>query len=141
MLMSAGHLFLSSGRVALWHVMLIFHVLPHAFSLSFYVRAVFDAAQEHQPQVVADVIVHGHVVANYINTQRAVTFADGFLFISGITHGDLGDGIVGEKAAETRHDLGVISVYVIGCDEFFHLRCPEDHHVQGRGTTFPHGHT
>ena len=44
--------------------MFVFDVLPHAFSLSFYVEAVFDAAQEHQPQIIADVIVHGHVVAN-----------------------------------------------------------------------------
>ena len=62
--MSGGCLFLTSGRVASWHVMLIFNMFPHAFGLSFYVEAVFDAAQEHQPQVVADVIVHGHVVAD-----------------------------------------------------------------------------
>ena len=63
-LMSGGHLFLSCGRVTSWHVMFFFNVFPHAFSLSFYMEAVLDVAQEHQPQVVADVIVHGHVVAN-----------------------------------------------------------------------------
>ena len=141
MLMSGGCLFLSSDRVASWHVMLVFDMLPHAFSLSFYMEAVFDATQECQLQVVADVIVHGHVVANYINAQRAITFADGFLFISCITRGDLGDRIMGEKAAESHHNLGVISIYVIRRDEFFHLRCPEDlHHVQGQGTAFPHDH-
>ena len=80
MLVSGGSLFLSSGRVTSWHVMLVFDVLPHAFGLSCYVEAVFDAAHECQPQMVADVIVHGHVVADYVNAQRAITFADGFLF-------------------------------------------------------------
>ena len=95
-------------------------------------EAVFDAAQECQLQMVVDVIVHGHVVADYINAQRAITFTDSFLFISCITHGDLGDRIVGEKATESCHDLGVISIYIIGHDEFFHLRHLEDlHHVQG----------
>ena len=65
MQMSEGCLFLTSGKVALWHVMLIFDVFPHTFGLSFYMEAVFDVAEEHQPQVVADVVVHGHVVANY----------------------------------------------------------------------------
>ena len=68
--MSGGYLFLTSGRVASWHVMLIFDMFPHAFSLSFYMEAVFDAAQECQPQLVANVVVHGHVVTNYVNNQR-----------------------------------------------------------------------
>ena len=139
--MSGGQLFLTSGRVTSWHVMLIFDMFPHAFGLSFYVEAVFDAAQERQPQVVADVVVHGHVVANYINTQRAITFADGLLLVPRVTRGDFGNRVVGKEAAETCHNLGVISVYVIRCDEFFCLRCLEHlYHVQGRGTAFPHGH-
>ena len=130
--MSGGCLFLSSGRVTSWHVMLIFDMLPHAFGLSFYMEAVFDVAQECQSQVVADVVVHGHVVANYVNAQRAITFADGLLFIPSVTHGDFGDRIVSEEAAETSHDLGVISIYIIRHDEFFHLRHLEDlHHIQG----------
>ena len=142
MLVSGGCLFLSHGRVISWHVMLVFDMFPHAFSLSFYMEAVFDAAHECQPQTVVDVIVHGHVVADYINTQRAITFADSFLFISCITHGDLADRIIGKKATESCHNLGVVSIYIIGRDEFFHLRCLKHlHHKQGRGTAFPHGCT
>ena len=62
--MSGGCLLLSSGRVTLWHVVLFFDVIAHALGLSFYVEAVFDAAHECQLQMVADVIVHGHVVAD-----------------------------------------------------------------------------
>ena len=103
-------------------------------------KAVFDAAKEHQLQVVADVVVHGHVVADYVNVQRAKTFADGLLLISRVTRGDFGNRIVGEKATETCHDLGVISVYIIGHDDFLHLRRLKHlHHIQGRGTAFPHG--
>ena len=132
MLVSGGCLFLSSGRVILWHVMLIFDMLPHAFGLSFYMEAVFDAAQEHQPQMVADVIVHGHVVADQVYAQRAITFTDSLLFISHVTCSDFGNRIMGEEATETRHNLGVISVYVIEHDEFFHLRHPKHlHHEQG----------
>ena len=64
MLVSGGCLLLSSGRITSWHVMLFFDVIPHAFGLSFYVEAVSDTAHKHQPQMVADVIVHGHVVAD-----------------------------------------------------------------------------
>ena len=59
MLVSGGHLLLPSGRVTSRHVM-----FPHAFGLSLYMEAVFEAAYKHQPQMVADVIVHGHVVAD-----------------------------------------------------------------------------
>ena len=64
MLVSGGRLLLSSGRVTSWHVVLFFNVIPHAFGLSFYMEAVFEAAHEHQLQMVADVIVHSHVVAD-----------------------------------------------------------------------------
>ena len=63
-LVSGGCLLLSSGRVAFWHVVLFFDMISHAFSFSFYVEAVFDTAHEHQPQMVADVIVHGQVVTD-----------------------------------------------------------------------------
>ena len=83
-------------------------------------------------------VVHGHVVANYVNAQRAVTFTDSLLFIPGVTHGNFRDHIVGKKAPETCDDLGVITVYIIRRDELFHLRHLEDlHHVQGQGTAFP----
>ena len=64
MLVSGGRLLLSSGRVTSCHVVLFFDMIPHAFGLSFYVEAVFEVAYEHQSQMVADVIVHGHVVAD-----------------------------------------------------------------------------
>ena len=44
--------------------MLLFDMFPHAFSLSFYVEAVFDMAHQCQLQMIVDVIVHGHVVAD-----------------------------------------------------------------------------
>ena len=46
--------------------MLFFHVVPHAFGLSFYVEAVSDMAHERQPQMVVDVIVYGHVIADQV---------------------------------------------------------------------------
>ena len=74
--------------------------------------------------------------------QRALTFADGSLFISCITCGDLTDHIVGKEAAESHHNLGVVPVYVIRCDKFFRHRCLEHlHHEQGQGASFPHGRT
>ena len=86
-------------------------------------EAVFEAAYEHQPQMIADVIVHGHVVANQVDAQRAITFAERLLLIPRVTHGDLTDRIMGEKARKSLHNLGVVSIYVIGCDDFFHHRC------------------
>ena len=77
--------------------MFIFDVVPHAFGLSFYLEAVFEMAQECQPQMVADVIVHGHVVANQVYAQRAITCAEGLLLIPCVTRGDLADRIVGRK--------------------------------------------
>ena len=107
-------------------------MFPHALGLSFYVEAVFDVAQEHQLQVVADVVVYSHVIADHVDAQGAITFADGLLFVSSVSRGEFGDHIMGEKAAETCHDLGVKSIYVIGRDEFFRLRHLEHfHHVQG----------
>ena len=130
-LTSGGCLFLSSGRFASCHVMLLYEVVQHAFGLSFYVEAMIDVAQEHQPQVVVDVVVHSHVITNHVNTQRAVTFPNGLLIISVVTHGGFGDHIMGKKSAETCHDLGVISIYVIRCDKLFRLRQLEDlHHIQ-----------
>ena len=38
MLVNRGHLLLSSGRLASCHVVFVFDVFPHAFSLSFYVE-------------------------------------------------------------------------------------------------------
>ena len=132
MLVSGGCLLLSSGRVASWHGMLFFDVIAHAFSLSFYVKAAFDTALERQPQMVADVIVHCHVVADQVYAQRAITFAEGLLLIPCVTRGDLADCIVGKKAAESCHNLGVVSVYVIGRDEFFHYGYLKHlHHEQG----------
>ena len=45
----------------------VFDAFPHAFSLSFHVEAVFEVAYECQLQMVADVIVHGHVVADQVD--------------------------------------------------------------------------
>ena len=129
---SGGCLFLSHFRVTSWHVMLVLNMFPHAFGLCLYMEAVFDAAQECQPQMVADVIVHGHVVADQVYAQSSITFTDGLLFISCVTHGDLADRIVGKEAAESRHNLGVLSIYVIRSYEFFCLRHPEHlHYKQG----------
>ena len=64
MLVSGRCLLLSSGRVTSWHAMLFFDMIPHAFGLSFYVEAVSDMAHKCQLQMVANVIVHGHVVAD-----------------------------------------------------------------------------
>ena len=63
-LVSGGRLLLSSGRLTLCHVVFFFDVIPHAFGLSFYMEAVFEVPYESQLQMVADVIVHGHVVAD-----------------------------------------------------------------------------
>ena len=119
-LVSRGGLLLSSGRLTSCHLVFFFDVIPHAFSLSFYVEAVFEVANKHQLQMVADVIVHGHVVANQVDAQRAITFAEGLLLIPCVTHGDLADCIMGEKAGKSCHNLGVVSVYIIGHDDFFH---------------------
>ena len=122
-LVSRGRLLLSSGRLALCHVVFFFDVIPHAFSLSLYVEAVFEVAYEHQPQMVADVIVHGHVVADQVYAQRAITFAEGLLLISCVTCGNLADRIMGKKAGKSHHNLGVVPIYVIGHDDLFHYGC------------------
>ena len=122
-LVSGGHLLLSSGRLALCHVVFFFNMLPHAFGLSFYVEAVFEVAYKHQPQMVADVIVHGHVDANQVYAQRAITFTEDLLLIPCVTHGNLADRIMGKKVSKSRHNLGVVPVYVIRHDDFFHYGC------------------
>ena len=132
MLVSRGGLLLSSGRLALHHVMFLFNVFPHAFGLSFYVEAVFEAAYECQLQMIADVIVHGHVVADQVDAQRAITFAECLLLVPHVTCGDLADRIVGKKAGKSRHNLGVVSVYVIRHDDFFrHGHLKHFHNKQG----------
>ena len=118
-LVSGGGLLLSSGRLASCHVMFLFDVFPHAFGLSFYVEAVFEVAYEHQSQMVADVIVHGHVVADQVDAQRAITFTERLLLVPRVTHGDFADCIVGKKAGKSHHNLGVVSVYIIGHDDSF----------------------
>ena len=80
---------------------------PHAFGLSVYVEAVFEVAYECQLQMVADMIVHGHVVPNQVDAQRAITFAEGLLLIPRVTRGDLADRIVSEKASKSHHHLGI----------------------------------
>ena len=122
MLVSGGHLLLSSGRLASHHVVFFFDIIPHAFSLSLYVEAAFEVAYEHQPQMVADVIVHGHVVADQVYAQRAITFTEGLLPVSCVTHGNLADRIMVKKASKSRHNLGVVPIYVIRCDDFFCYR-------------------
>ena len=119
-LVSRGHLLLSSGRLASCHVMFLFDMFPHAFGLSFYIEAVFEVAYKCQPQMVADVIVHGHVVANQVDAQRAITFTEHLVLVPHVTCGDLADHIMGEKAGKSHHNLGVVSVYIIWCDDFFH---------------------
>ena len=74
-------------------------MLPHAFGLCLHVEAMLDTAKEHQPQVVADVIVHGHVVADQVNAQWTITFTDCLLLASGVTYGDFADHVVSEDAA------------------------------------------
>ena len=96
--------------------------------LSVYVEAVFEAAYERQPQMVADMIVHGHVVADQVDTQRAITFTEGLLLIPCVTCGDLADRIVGEKAGKSRHYLRIVTIYIIGCDDLFSHRCCEHLH-------------
>ena len=108
--------------------MFVFDVFPHAFGLSVYVEAVFEVAYEHQPQMVADMIVHGHMVPNQVDAQRAITFAEGLLLIPCATHGDLTDHIMGEKASKSRHYLGIVTVYIIGRDDLFLSRCHEHLH-------------
>ena len=64
------------------------------------------------------------------------------VLIPRVTCGDLADHIMGEKAGKSCHNLGVVSVYVIRCDDFFHHRHLEYlHDEQGWGSAFPHGHT
>ena len=119
-LVSGGCLLLSSDRLVSRHAVFVFNVIPHAFGLSFYMEAVFEVAYECQLQMIADVIVHGHVVADQVDAQRAITFTEHLLLIPCVTCGDLADCIVGEKASKSRHNLGVVSVYVIRHDDFFH---------------------
>ena len=106
----------------------VFDVFPHAFGFSFHMEAVFEAAYECQPQMVADVIVHGHVVADQVDAQRAITFAECLLLIPCVTCGDLADRIVGKKAGKSRHYLGIVTVYVIGHDDLFCHGCREHLH-------------
>ena len=127
-LVNGGRLLLSSGRLASHHVMFLFDVFPHAFGLSFYIEAVFEVAYKHQPQMIVDVIVHGHVVADQVDAQRALTFTEHLLLIPRVTPGDLADCIMGEKASKSHHNLGVVSVYVIGHDDFFHHGCLKHFH-------------
>ena len=142
MLVSGGCLLLSSGRLTLRHVMFLFDVFPHAFGLSFYIEAVFEVVYECQPQMVADVIVHGHVVADQVDAQRAITFAERLLLIPCVTRGNLADCIEGEKAGKSHHNLGVVSIYIIGHDDFFcHGHRKHLHDEQGWGSSFPHGRT
>ena len=126
-LVCRGCLLLSSGRLTSCHAVFVFDVIPHAFSLSFYVEAVFEVAYECQPQMIADVIVHGHVVADQVDAQRAITFAEHLLLIPCVTR-DLADCIVSEKAGKSRHNLGVVSIYVIRHNDFFHHRHLEHLH-------------
>ena len=128
MLVCGGHLFLSCGRFTSCHVVFVFNMFPHAFGLSFYVEAVFQAAYECQLQMVVDVIVHGHVVADQVDAQRAITFAEGLLLIPCVTCGDLADRIMGKKAGKSRHYLGIVTVYVIRCDDLFCHGCCEHLH-------------
>ena len=102
--MCGGHLLLSSGRLASRHVVFFFDMIPHAFGLNFYVEAVFEVAYKCQPQMIADVIVHGHVVADQVDAQRAITFAEHLLLIPCVTRGDIADCIIGEKARKSRHN-------------------------------------
>ena len=88
-------------------------------------EAVFEAAYECQPQMIADVIVHGQVVADQVDAQRAITFTEHLLLIPCVTHGDLADRIMGKKAGKSHHNLGVVSVYIIGRDDFFRHGCLE----------------
>ena len=88
-------------------------------------EAVFEVAYECQPQMIADVIVHGHVVADQVDAQRAITFAECLLLFPCVTHGDLADCIMGEKISKSHHTLGVVSIYVIRHDDFFHHGCLE----------------
>ena len=127
-LVCGGHLFLSCGRFTAHHVVFVFDVFPHAFSLSFYIEAVFEVAYERQLQMVADVIVHGHVVADKVDVQRAITFTEGLLLIPCVTCGDLADCIVGEEAGKPRQYLGIVTIYVIGHDDLFCHRCREHLH-------------
>ena len=124
-LVSGGCLLLSSSRLTSCHVVFFFDMIPHAFGLSFYMEAVFEVAYEHQPQMVVDMIVHGHVVADQVDAQRAITFAEGLLLIPCVTRGVLADCIVGKKASKSCHNLGVVSVYIIRCDDFFCHGCLE----------------
>ena len=77
-------------------------------------EAVFEAAYECQLQMIVDVIVHDHVVADQVNAQRAITFAEGLLLIPCVTNGDLADRIVGEKASKSHHNLGVVPITLLG---------------------------
>ena len=130
MLVGGGCLFLSCGRFTLRHVVFVFDVFPHAFGLSVYIEGVFEAAYERQPQMVADVIVHGHVVADQVDAQRAITFAEGLLLFPCVTCGDLADRIVGEKASKSCHYLGIVTIYVIGRDDLFCHGCHEHLHEE-----------
>ena len=91
-------------------------------------EAVFEVAHKHQPQMVVDVIVHGHVVADQVYAQRAITFTEGLLLIPCVTCGNFADCIMGEKAGKSHHNLGVVSVYVIRRDDFFRHGCLEHLH-------------
>ena len=139
-LVSRGCLLLSSGVLTSCHVVFVFHVFPHAFGLSFYMEAVFEVTYKHQPQMIVDVIVHGHVVADQVDVQRAITFAECLLLIPHVTSGDLADCIMGEKAGKSCHNLGVVSINIIGCDDLFHHgHLKHIYNKQGWSSAFLHG--
>ena len=91
-------------------------------------KAVFEVAYECQPQMVVDVIVHGYVVAHQVGAQRAITFTEHLLLIPHVTSGDLADHIMGEKAGKSHHNLRVVSINIIGRDDFFHHGCLKHFH-------------
>ena len=70
-------------------------------------EAVFEVTYKQQPQMIVDVIVHGHVVADQVDAQRAITFAECLLLVPYVTSGDLADHIMGENAGKSCHNLGV----------------------------------
>ena len=55
--------------------------------------------------MVADVIVHSHVVADHVNAQWAITFTDCLLFAPGVTCGDFGNCVMSKDATQPCHYL------------------------------------
>ena len=61
------NLLLPCSGAAWCHLVPLLDVLPHTLSLGLDIKAKLYAAQQHQPQVIADVVVHQHMIPNQVH--------------------------------------------------------------------------